>query len=190
MYDNVTCIGLFTLAPIWLPHWPAWIWTISLILNASSRNPRQEWACLLFTMEGKVEQLQSRSVALQTQLTTTYSQWEPVPPCSLANQEDSDKRSSGWTNSKHRNKVWLNFPGIRCAGAVFVRYYRWEIKRQQQELGRPGLGTRRGWVRRMRPGDWTRAGWSGELETSTHLVSWNAPLGWLQYVYLSTRHSM
>lgn len=23
---------VLTLAPIWLPHWPAWMWTISLIL--------------------------------------------------------------------------------------------------------------------------------------------------------------
>ena len=22
-----------TLAPIWLPHWPAWMWTISLMLR-------------------------------------------------------------------------------------------------------------------------------------------------------------
>lgn len=25
---------LFTLAPIWLPHWPAWMWTISLMVAA------------------------------------------------------------------------------------------------------------------------------------------------------------
>ena len=24
------------LAPIWLPHWPAWMWTISLILDLGS----------------------------------------------------------------------------------------------------------------------------------------------------------
>jgi hypothetical protein len=28
----------FTLAPIWLPHWPAWMWTISLILKLISAN--------------------------------------------------------------------------------------------------------------------------------------------------------
>jgi len=24
-------LKIFTLAPIWFPHWPAWRWTISLI---------------------------------------------------------------------------------------------------------------------------------------------------------------
>lgn len=40
--------GVRTLAPIWLPHWPAWIWTISLILlvRTLSRLTLQESFCI------------------------------------------------------------------------------------------------------------------------------------------------
>lgn len=36
---TISC-PMLTLAPIWLPHWPAWMWTISLMVAGFSRpNP-------------------------------------------------------------------------------------------------------------------------------------------------------
>ena len=36
-----------TLAPIWFPHWPAWRWTISRIVQLSSELVTKPWVCLL-----------------------------------------------------------------------------------------------------------------------------------------------
>ena len=123
-------------------------------------------------MEGKVEQLQTRSVTLHTHRTTAFSQWEPVPPYSSTNQKDGHKRPSGWTNHSARHILWINFPGIRCAGAVFIRYYRSKIG------AGPGAGVQEKWRgkggwRSVRTGDWTRAGcvhW--RHPDTTHKSSW------------------
>ena len=58
--------AVFTLAPIWFPHWPTWMWTISRILTAkkSGLKMNENAACEGDVCPTKNEPLRSKGTYL------------------------------------------------------------------------------------------------------------------------------